>query len=110
MYPIINPWFFYLLEIYSNILTLPFITVVVVTIAVGYYNHFELEGIKKIIKWGLIVFAITSAVVFILPSEKTMYKMLISSYVTPQNLELADGDIDNLIEKIEYSVYKKGNH
>lgn len=52
--------------------------------------------IKKIIIAGAIVLTIGG----LIPSKETCYKMVVASYVTPVNIELAKGEVTDLIDYI----------
>ena len=75
------------------------------------------NSINEYIEWAdkiinrLIVAMITMFVICIfIPSKQTMYAMIVSSYVTKQNVEMVKGDItksiDYIFEKIK-SVKEK---
>ena len=114
---IINPWIFYLINILENIMVtgiVLFFISVVTAIVMGVMVFDPAESVsdekKKLFKKMLkrvvipIVVVCPLAITFI-PSEKTMYTMLVSSYVTTDNLETAteviqDG-VDYIFDKLD---------
>ena len=114
---IINPWIFYLINILENIMVtgiVLFVISVVTASVMGVMVFDPAESVsdekKKLFKKMLkrvvipIVVVCTLAITFI-PSEKTMYTMLVSSYVTTDNLETAteviqDG-VDYIFDKLD---------
>lgn len=114
---IINPWIFYLINILENIMVtgiVLFVISVVTAIVMGVMVFDPAESVsdekKKLFKKMLkrvvvpIVVVCTLLITFI-PSEKTMYTMLVSSYVTTDNLETAteviqDG-VDYIFDKLD---------
>ena len=114
---IINPWIFYLINILENIMVtgiVLFVILVVTAIVMGVMVFDPAESVsdekkklfKKLLKRVVIpiVVVCTLAITFI-PSEKTMYTMLVSSYVTTDNLETAteviqDG-VDYIFDKLD---------
>lgn len=114
--PIVSPWIFYLLGLLGslegafNIITgitivLLFIIALFVIIAKDVREFaFNNDVCKKILKRYAIAFAVMFVVCVFLPSKETAYKMIIASYITPQNIEVvqdtANKSIDYLINKI----------
>ena len=114
---IINPWIFYLINILENIMLtgiVLFCISIVTAIVMGVMVFDPAESVsdekKKLFKKMLkrvvvpIVVVCTLLITFI-PSEKTMYTMLVSSYVTTDNLETAteviqDG-VDYIFDKLD---------
>lgn len=87
--PIISPLFFYLASRMDAIFV-----VCVVGIIVGccmLCTHwmlivFEEEGRPKLLKYGVTVVIVSAVVLCIIPSEQTLYKMLLAHYATPDNI------------------------
>jgi uncharacterized membrane protein len=106
--PIINPLWIYLIDIANELDLLSMlavgICVVMVLVSIGMVS----EGYKDYLKLGkkALVFGVISLIVLIFtPSEDTMYKMLVTSYITPQNIEVTGETItdtvDYIFEKVE---------
>lgn len=103
---IINPWFFYFVNFLGSFWTLISIVLFLAIIgAVGFsvwwlmetYNsdffvHDDNESpfakfCKKIIKVSVIVTIISAVLMVAVPSEETVNKMMISSFITKENVE-----------------------
>lgn len=103
---IINPWFFYFVNLLGSFWTLISIVLFLAIIgAVGFsvwwlmetYNsdffvHDDNESpfakfCKKIIKVSVIVTIISAVLMVAVPSEETVNKMMISSFITKENVE-----------------------
>lgn len=59
---------------------------------------------------GIAIIAIILFILPLIPSQETMYKMLIASYITPNNIEQTSefvGDkLDSMVDKITDSAIK----
>ena len=103
---IINPWFFYFVNLLGSFWTLISIVLFLAIIGtVGFsvwwlmeaYNsdffvHDDNESpfakfCKKIIKVSVIVTIISAVLMVAVPSEETVNKMMISSFITKENVE-----------------------
>lgn len=64
-----------------------------------------IEWADKIIKRGIVAIVTMLVICIFIPSKQTMYAMLVSSYITKQNVEILKGDItksvDYIFEKIK---------
>ena len=116
--PIVSPWIFYLIEVIS---TLKVTSLVVAITTAGIAMLFlgmgffmadkEYESVfAKHFKRSLIICIIASTVSILCPSQNTMYKMLISNYVTPNNLEYIHetikGDMNDALNAIADNIIK----
>lgn len=122
---IINPWIFYVINVLVSLEDFLFIMafVAILAIATSYLlamsEKQEIEDAKdrgkekdtemynKFISWfkkSVIAFVICSAIVIAIPAKETMYTMLVSSYVTTDNIETATevikDSVDYIFEKI----------
>lgn len=114
---IINPWIFYLINILENIMItgiVVFVISVVTAIVMGVMVFDPAESVsdekkklfKKMLKRVVIpIVVVCTLLITFIPSEKTMYTMLVSSYVTTDNLETAteviqDG-VDYIFDKLD---------
>lgn len=102
--PIISPWLIYLLDVSNDIKC----TMFVVALAFGVLSLFVFCADKEFTtqtKRALIIFIVATVLAIFIPGERTMYKMIIASYVTPANIQKAgdsiDAVIDRAIEKIQ---------
>lgn len=107
--PIINPIVFYLIDLAGDLEA--FVCVALIAIiaifAILYFcfsdeiNDFT----KKVIKPTIITIVILALVAIAIPSDKTMYAMLVSNYVTQENVEKAEDKVkeitDYIFDKVE---------
>ena len=122
MKPIINPWIMYVIGLVNNI-SFVFIVVIffllsaiIIVAAIGFvkfvenYDNFDefLEDNHTAVKWfkkGCISLIIAGIVIILIPSEKTLYSMVVLENVTPNNIEIAGNTgkdvIDYLFDKID---------
>ena len=103
---IINPWFFYFASLFDGLWTLISIVLFLAIIgAVGFSVWWLMEAYvsdffvhddnespfakfcKKIIKVSVIVTIISAVLMVAVPSEETVNKMMISSFITKENVE-----------------------
>lgn len=110
MNQIINPWIFYLIDILENInicLDLVLTALVFITV-IRFIINFDFKDdpiYKKKNKRYIIAMCIILATTAIIPSEKAMYTMLVSNYVTNDNIEKASDvikdSVDYIFDKLE---------
>lgn len=111
--PIVSPWIFYLIDTISNLsATLMLIIFVSAGIAVTAWFISLIEDEETTIKkWtrrtytSLIVCIISLIVTVFIPSQETMYQMLVANYVTYDNVETATDaikdSVDYIFEKLD---------
>lgn len=109
MKPIINPWFFYWISTTDSIkflagLSALFLGVVGVLLFI-FFIEIESEEdyvfskkIKKVLKISIVLFSICLFLNIFLPSEDTLYKMMVSSCITEENIEKVGGSIEKVID------------
>lgn len=123
MKPIINPWIMYVIGLANNInyvlitvIIILFAAIIVVTALglvqfVGNYDNFDefLEDCHTAVKWfkrGCISLIIAGIVMIFMPSEKTLYSMIILENVTPNNIEAVGNTgkdvVDYIFDKIDH--------
>ena len=93
MEPIISPWIFYFMSLADGfraagyILSITAFAVGVVSLLV--YNM-ENDGLMpwKYLKWFVITFVVGGAISIFIPSQEVITKMLVASFITPDNIEL----------------------
>lgn len=97
--PIINPMYLYLIEVLHNIdvinnlifITLAFITLVTgVMYIIDDYAQETLNQHKGKMIGLFVAFVISSMIAVLVPTKDTMYKMLIASYVTTDNIQIVN--------------------
>ena len=116
---IINPFIFYLSNFLDNFSTLSIIVFsisLIAAISFGIFlcyeindnNCFECDGnetpliklLKKMLKISTITLIITATLMTFIPSEETIDKMIISSFITKENIEGAKKDAKELVDYI----------
>lgn len=116
---IINPWFFYFANLLDSFWTLVSIVLFLAIIgAVGFsvwwlmeaYNsdffvHDDNESpfakfCKKMIKASVIATIISAVLMIVVPTEETVNKMIISSFVTKENVEKTKEEAKEIIDYI----------
>lgn len=117
MEPIINPLWFYLIDIVDNINLICMIMLVIAFIALGLISicvfgdmvddtlgENEKQNYFKYIKISLKVIIPCIIITSFTPSSDTIYKMIIADNITPHNIEVVgdtiEGGIDYIFEKI----------
>lgn len=97
--PIINPMYLYLIEVLHNLdvinniifIVLMFITLVtVVMYIIDDYAREQLKPYKGKIIALFPVFLISGMIAVLVPTKDAMYKMLIASYVTTDNIQIVN--------------------
>lgn len=122
MKPIINPWIMYIIGLANNIscvfksFIIFLLTTIIVVATIGFikfvenYDNFDefLEEYHTAVKWfkkGCVSLIIAGIVMILIPSEKTLYSMVVLENVTPNNIEIAGNTgkdvIDYLFDKID---------
>ena len=115
MEPIISPWIFYWIDTANTLriisvlaaLVLPFVILFLVLVGNDYDTDEDCSAkmiwYAKRFTAALGVFI--TLIVFI-PPKDTMYKMLVTSYVTPNNIELVGGSVDNMLDKLTDKIIR----
>ena len=118
---IINPWFFYLSNLSDNFQTLSICVFIIAIIAMISFiiwmytaiddGSFESEDselpltkfLKKMAKISAVATIVSAILMSVLPSEETINKMVISSFITKENIEIAKTGgkelVDYIVEK-----------
>ena len=119
---IINPWFFYLSSLSDNFQTLSICVFIIAIIAmvsfiIGWMytaiddGSFESEDselpltkfLKKMAKISAVATIVSAILMSVFPSEETINKMVISSFITKENIEVAKTGgkelVDYIVEK-----------
>lgn len=100
--PIINPMYLYLIEVLHNLdvvnnivfITLAFITLVTgVMYIIDDYAREQLKPHKGKMIALFIAFAVSALITVLVPTKDAMYKMLIASYVTTDNIQIVNDAI-----------------
>lgn len=105
--PIINPWFFYLIDVFNTITEASMVILMLGFLwSIALAATQDVERVVVFFKKLAIAFVASLTLVVFIPNERTMYKMMIASCITPQNLEYVEGSVDNLLDNIEKRVYR----
>ena len=130
MEPIINPWIIYIINLVSNVsivlgIIIFFLLVAIFIVAIlglvqftENYDNFDefLEEYHTAVKWfkrGCMGLIISVVVLLFMPSEKTLYSMIVLNNVTPNNIEAIGSTgkdvIDYIFDKIDQMNDEKGD-
>ena len=119
MEPIINPWIFYVINVVCN---LHFITGLLGTLSFGAiivlviywvftsddkWNESAKENKRLAAKWAKrlgVFFIVDTAIGVFIPSKETMITMLVSNYVTPDNIQAVQGNIVDFTKQLVGAV------
>lgn len=109
--PIISPWIFYWIDVLSTLDELPGVlimlgiasTMLMIPIYVEGYE--EVKHIcEKITVVYLSILVLSAVISIFIPSKTTMYQMLISSYVTPNNVKFIKNEVKSSTQDIIDSI------
>ena len=112
MEPIVSPWIIYLFSILTKLNIVAFSIAVFSWVSIFfiflnkiiYGDDLEIEFNYKI---AVIVAVIATTIVILIPTEKTMLTMLTLSFITPDNVVIAENHIIELVTKIMDVVNNK---
>lgn len=116
---IINPWFFYfanLLDSFWTLVSIVLFLAIIGTVGFGiwwvmeayasdFFVHDDNESpfakfCKKMIKVSVIATIISAVLMIVVPTEETVNKMMISSFVTKENVEKTKEEAKEIIDYI----------
>lgn len=118
---VISPWLFYIIDLLDKLREVAIIVfwIIVVTIFITgfiallegeYWEDKIIQKLKKALKLSVIPIVISSVMYVAIPSKDVMYKMLVSKYVTYENIDKATNTIkdgvDYIFEKLDGSKDK----
>jgi hypothetical protein len=108
MEPIISPWIIYALHVYDNIyFTCRILMMCGLIIAplLALFGSMEEEAyMMKYAKISAIVAVVCAIVLIIVPGKDTLIAMLAASYITPDNIQLVQGNVLEFIKQISEAV------
>ena len=112
MEPVVSPWIIYLFSILTKLNVVVSIATLfswAAILVIGLYkiiygDDMEIEFNFKI---AVIVAVIATIIVILIPDEKTMLAMLTLSFITPDNIGIAEDHVIDLITKIMDAVKHK---
>lgn len=111
MNPIINPWWFYLIDIVGKlefVSIFVFVIGVIPLVIVGLVYALdrdcmlekEQEQVKKFLKVLVVSIIISSIACAVIPSKGTVYAMMAAKQITPNNIEVVGGTIEDAVDYI----------
>lgn len=111
MEPVVSPWIIYLFSVLTKLNMIASAVVIfscafMVFITMLRFIYGDIE-IKVNYKNVIIVSIIATILVIIIPNEKTMLAMLTLSFITPDNVVIAENHIIDLVTKIMDVVNSK---
>lgn len=108
MEPVVSPWIIYLFSVLTKLNMVASAVVifscafmVFITMLRFIYRDIEINVNYKNV---IIVSVIATILVIIIPNEKTMLSMLTLSFITPDNVVIAENHIIDLVTKIMDAV------
>lgn len=119
MEPIINPWVFYAIDVLNGVasasrfLCIPLFLGVAHAVSVVYCNRgFSKEErlARKMAWWiitrGIVLFSIFLMIAILIPRQETMYKMLVATYITPDNIGAVQSNVVEFIGRVAEQLVK----
>lgn len=106
MEPIVSPWIIYLFSVLTKLNTVAFI-VAMFSVVIIFWAWIFGEKTKINIKSVVIVLITSIVLTIIIPDRQTMLSMLTLSFITPDNIGVAEDHIIDLITKIMDAVKHK---
>lgn len=112
MEPIVSPWIIYLFSILTKLNTVAFAVTMFSWVAILFIGLYKLIygddlEIEFNFKNAIIIAVIATTIVILIPTEKTMLTMLTLSFITPDNVVIAEDHVIDLITKIMDAVKHK---
>lgn len=124
--PIINPLWIYLIDVLHSLSGL--LVAILIFAGAGLVVGFNIYVIwrtdsyspnydedvednktyQRLLKRGAIIFTVLALLFTLIPSEKVMYTMLVSSYITQENIELTGDAIEDMVDYIFEKVDELG--
>lgn len=109
MEPVVSPWIIYLFSILTKLNVVASIATLFSWAAILFIGLYKLINgddteIEFNFKNAIIVAVIATTIVILIPTEKTMLAMLTLSFITPDNIGVAEDHIIDLITKIMDAV------
>lgn len=108
MEPIISPWVIYALHVFDKLyFACGMVLMCCVTIAPLLAIFGDMENSQYMITYAkkLIFVAVVCAIVLVIaPSKDTLLTMIATSYITPDNIQLVQGNVLEFIRQISEAV------
>lgn len=108
MEPIISPWIIYAIDVANKVYMLAAL-VTLLSIAVTVISGvciIEDDDItaKKAFKYSVMALIVAVPILILIPSKDTMFTMLALHYVTPDNVQVVQGNIIDFVGQIAQAV------
>ncbi len=104
MEPIISPWLIYavqLLENLSGVCMILFVISCIAIVVLALPVIIEDEDLpKKYLKTVVIIAAVCGGMGCIIPNKETMITMIVANYITPDNVQMVQGNIVDFVKQI----------
>jgi ABC-type Na+ efflux pump permease subunit len=108
MEPIISPWIIYVIRVLSSLhdIAMVFLTISCILAIIMFLLAIfeEAEELQKYLKMAVIIAAVCGGVAIIIPDKDTMIAMMAVSYITPDNIQLVQGNIVDFVRQISEAV------
>lgn len=114
MNPIVSPWLIYLVSVLTTISHVAAVAIMVGSVVIVLciivmsltFNEDEYIWDKaiKIMKITGIVMVVSVVIVTLIPSRNDMLAMFALSYITPDNIQLVQGNIVDFVKQIAQAV------
>jgi uncharacterized membrane protein len=108
MEPVISPWIIYWVCVAGAVRDVAMIALIIsliTTLVVGIGSFLEGdELLKKIAHISLLVGCVSAVFVIFIPSKDTLLAMLAMQYITPDNIQMVQGNIVEFIKQISEAV------
>lgn len=108
MEPIINPWIIYIVSFLDKVNFLAFLMAFLLGIGMAIscmmYLIEDIEEAHKFLnkcKWPFIM---SLAAIIVIPDRNTMLTMLAAQYITPDNIQVVQGNIVDFVGQIAQAV------
>lgn len=105
MEPIINPWIFYLMDLANGLRAVAFGTMMLgfliggISLMIYGMEHDKLVP-WKYLKWFIIAIAAGGVLTIFIPTQETLTKMLVASFITPDNINLGIEGVQAIFDYI----------
>lgn len=100
--PIISPWIFYLIDVVSGVGVVCGLTLILGCMGF-FFTLIERSYDEDCTKWKKAFMYMALVSIFLLifvPSKDTMYKMIVSSYITPNNIIKVGETVDDSLVRL----------
>ena len=117
MEPVINPWIIYWVSVLNSIgctlscvICLSMVSSAIIGVihlcdlSESYSNDLSFPNWFKYFKFSIIVTCISGLICIFIPDKQTMLTMIVTSYITPDNLNITTDYIVKLVQQIAEAV------